>query len=167
MPTARLSFAKPSGERNQIGRGALKSMADRAPTSQSPVLVVEDEALLRLYVDGFLEEAGFEAIDAADADAALNIMAHRPDVRVLFTDIQLPGAIDGMELARLVHEHWPHVLLLITSGNRLPSTAEIAEHAHFLPKPYRPDEVIREIQDLTQEADARLRRGSGRETGRQ
>jgi len=57
--------------------------------------------------------------------------------------------------------------LLITSGNRLPSTAEIAEHAHFLPKPYRPDEVIREIQDLTQEADARLKRVSGRETGRQ
>jgi DNA-binding NtrC family response regulator len=141
-------------------------MAARAPTRQSPVLVVEDEGLLRLYVDGFLEEAGFEVIDVADADAALNIMARRPDIRVLFTDIQLPGAIDGMELARLVHEHWPHVLLLITSGNR-PLTAEIAEHAHFLPKPYRPDEVIREIQDLTQEADARLRRGSGRETGRQ
>ena len=94
-------------------------------------------------------------------------MARRPDVCVLFTDIQLPGAIDGMELARLVHEHWPHVLLLITSGDLRPLTGEIANHGHFLAKPYRPDEVIREIYDLTQEADARLRSGSGRETGQQ
>jgi DNA-binding NtrC family response regulator len=142
-------------------------MAARPPTRQSPVLVVEDEELLRLCVDGFLEEAGFEVIDAADADAALKIMARRPDVCVLFTDIQLPGAIDGMELARLVHEHWPHVLLLITSGDLRPLTGKIANHGHFLAKPYRPDEVIREIYDLTQEADARLRSGSGRETGQQ
>ena len=131
-------------------------MATRPPTRRPPVLVVEDEELLRLYVDGFLEDEGFEVIDAVDADAALNIMTRRPDVRVLFTDIQLPGAIDGIELARLVHEHWPHVLLLITSGNQRPSTAEIADHGHFLPKPYRSDEVIREIHDLTEEADARL-----------
>jgi two-component system, response regulator PdtaR len=136
-------------------------MTARAPTRQCPVLVVEDEELLRLSVDGFLEEAGFEVIDAADADAALEILARRPDVRVLFTDIQMPGAIDGMELARRVHEHWPQVLLLITSGNSRPSTAEIADHGHFLPKPYRPDEVIREIHDLTEEASAR------RESGRQ
>jgi two-component system, response regulator PdtaR len=137
-------------------------MAARPPTRQSPVFVVEDEELLRLCVDGFLEEAGFEVIDAADADAALKIMARRPDVCVLFTDVQLPGAINGMELARLIHEYWPHVLLLITS-----LTGEIANHGHFLAKPYRPDEVIREIHDLTQEADARLRRGSRRETARQ
>jgi two-component system, response regulator PdtaR len=142
-------------------------MTARAPTRQSPVLVVEDEELLRLYVDGFLEEAGFEVLDAPDADAALDIMARRPDVRVLFTDIQMPGAMNGMELARLVHEHWPQVLLLITSGNSRPSAAEIADHGHFLPKPYRADEVIREIHDLTQESDARLGPGPGRETGRQ
>ena len=142
-------------------------MTARAPTRQCPVLVVEDEELLSLYVDGFLEEAGFEVIDAADADAALEILARRPDVRVLFTDIQMPGAIDGMELARRVHEHWPQVLLLITSGNSRPSTAEIADHGHFLPKPYRPDEVIREIHDLTEEADARRGRGLGYEAGRQ
>ena len=124
-------------------------MSARAPTRQSPVLVVEEEELLRLYVDGFLEEAGFEVLDAADADAALDIMGRRPDVRVLFTDIQMPGAMNGMELARLVHEHWPQVLLLITSGNSRPSTAEIADHGHFIPKPYRADEVIREIHDLT------------------
>ena len=141
-------------------------MSARA-TRQSPILVVEDEELLRLYVGGFLEEAGFEVLDAADAGTALDIMARRPDVRVLSTDIQMPGAIDGIELARLVHEHWPQVLLLVTSGDSRPSTAEIADHGHFLPKPYKADEVVREIHDLTQEADARLSRGPGRETGRQ
>ena len=84
-------------------------MTARAPTRQSPVLVVEDEELLRVYVDGFLEEAGFEVLDAADADAALDIMARRPDVCVLFADIQMPDAMDGMELAHLVHKHWRQV----------------------------------------------------------
>jgi DNA-binding response OmpR family regulator len=140
-------------------------MPARAPACQSAVLVIEDEELLRLYVDDFLEEAGFEVFDAADAAAALKIMARRPDIRVLFTDIQLPGTIDGMELARLVHDRWPDVLLLITSGNRRPSTANIIDHGHFLLKPYRRDEVIREIHDLTQEVDARRRPSSGPEIG--
>lgn len=136
-------------------------MATQSPNRPSPVLVVEDEALVRLYADDLLEEAGFEVIDAANADAALQIMADRPDVRLLFTDIQMPGRIDGMELARFVHEHWPHVLLLVTSGNPRPAS-EIADHGHFLAKPYMPDEVIREISNLAQEADARGKGGSVR-----
>jgi CheY-like chemotaxis protein len=96
---------------------------------------------------------------------ALDILAHRPDVRVLFTDIQLPGAIDGLELAGLVHKYWLHALLLITSGNRRPSKAEIADEGHFLSKPCRPDEVIREIHNLTEETDSRVSRGSDRKGG--
>jgi CheY-like chemotaxis protein len=136
-------------------------MALGSPARPSPVLVVEDEVLLRLYAGDFLEAAGFEVVDAPHARAALDIMASRPDIRLLFTDIHMPGQISGMELARLVHERWPHVLLLITSGNERPSPAEIADHGHFLAKPYRPEEVIREIHDLTQEANARLSDGRG------
>ncbi len=124
--------------------------------NQHPVvLVVEDEELLRLCAANLLEQAGYEVVDAADADAALDIMARRPDVRVLFTDIQMPGGLDGMELANKVHEQWPHVLLLITSGARRPSTAEIADHGHFLPKPYTREQLLTEIDDLGREAGAR------------
>jgi len=121
----------------------------------SPVLVVEDEELLRLYAADLLKEAGFEVVPAADADDALRVMASRPDIRVLFTDVQLPGAFDGMELARRVHEQWPLVLLLITSGGVKPAENEIFDKGHFLPKPYTGDDVMREIDDLARGRRAR------------
>lgn len=127
----------------------------RKRNPQPVVLVVEDEELLRLSAADLLEEAGYEVIDAADADAALGVMARRPDVRVLFTDIQMPGGLNGMELARKVHEQWPHVLLLITSGARRPSRAEIADNGHFLPKPYTREQLLAEIDHLGREATAR------------
>jgi two-component system, response regulator PdtaR len=131
------------------------------PNPPPVVLVVEDEELLRLYAENLLEEAGFEVVEAADADTALEILARRTDVRVLFTDIHLGGKLDGMELARKVHDQWPHVLLLITSGATKPPKTEIAEHGHFLPKPYRRDDVIREIDSLSREVEARAQQQLG------
>jgi hypothetical protein len=83
---------------------------------------------LRMYAAGPLEDAGFEVVEAKNASDALNVMQTRPDVRVLFTDIHMPGALDCMELA---HEQWSRVLLLITSGNRRPSKADIPDHGRF------------------------------------
>jgi CheY-like chemotaxis protein len=122
---------------------------------QKAILVVEDEELLRLYAADLLEEAGFEALEAADADAALALIRSRPDIRVLFTDIELPGKLDGMELARKIHEEWPHVLVLVTSGKQRPSRTEMADDGRFLPKAYTRDEVIREINTLEREAEGR------------
>ncbi|MBV9286555.1 MAG: response regulator [Hyphomicrobiales bacterium] len=131
---------------------------------RSVILVVEDEELLRLYAAGLLEEAGFEVLEAVDADAALSIIERRPDVHVLFTDIQLPGKLDGMELARKVHEQWPRILLLVTSGRSRPSGAEIADDGRFLAKPYTMRQLITEIDELEREAAARgtIDRGRGR-----
>jgi len=122
----------------------------------SVVLVVEDEALLRLHAADLLEDAGFKVVEAENAADALQVMRTRPDVRVLFTDVQMPGPLDGMDLARKVHQHWPNVLLLITSGNMRPATADIPDHGHFLAKPYRAKEVIGEIDALAREAGVRL-----------
>jgi two-component system, response regulator PdtaR len=94
-------------------------------------IVVDDEALLRMYASDLFEEEGFAVLAAADADATLNILEARPDVRLLFTDIQMPGGCDGMDLARKVHARWPNVLLVITSGNEKPSTAEILDDGRF------------------------------------
>jgi DNA-binding response OmpR family regulator len=121
---------------------------------RSAILVVEDEELLRLYAAGLLEQAGFEVLEAADADTALQIIQSRPDVHVLFTDIRLPGKLDGVALAQKVHEQWPQVLLLVTSGGSRPSRAEIAE-GRFLAKPYTRNELITEINELEREAEAR------------
>jgi CheY-like chemotaxis protein len=125
--------------------------SDPAPV----VLVAEDEELVRLYAADLLLDAGYKVIDVASAEAALAAMADQPDIRVHFTDIQTPGKLDGIELARKVHEQWPLVLLLITSGGRQPAKAEIADHGHFIPKPYRPNDVLNEIAAMDREAEAR------------
>jgi FixJ family two-component response regulator len=91
-------------------------------------------------------------------------MKCRPDVDVLFTDVQMPGPLDGMGLARQVHQQRPNVLLLITSGNVRPCEGEIPDHGHFLAKPYRSQDVISEIDALAREAASRWSDG-GRRAG--
>lgn len=128
-------------------------MSVGTPETSSLVLVVEDDALLRLDAADQLEDAGFAVVQAANAAQALQVMKSRPDVRVLFTDVEMPGPLDGMELARKVHEQWPNVRLLITSGNKRPAKAGIADHGRFLAKPYRTQDVIKEIAALAREAE--------------
>jgi CheY-like chemotaxis protein len=134
------------------------------PASTSVVLLVEDEELLRALAAWRLEEAGFEVVQAANADEALELIKSRPDVDVLFTDVQMPGPLDGMGLARKIHEQRPNVLLLVTSGNVRPSEGDIPDHGHFLAKPYRSQDVISEIDALAREAAARWADG-GRRAG--
>jgi CheY-like chemotaxis protein len=107
-----------------------------SPMGAKPtILVVEDDALLRMHAAGLLEENGFGVVEAENADAALKLMETRDDVRLLFTDIQMPGSCDGMELARQVHARWPNVLLVITSGQIKPAQAEIPDDGRFVGKP--------------------------------
>ena len=74
-------------------------------------------------------------------------MDARLDVRLLFTDVQMPGAIDGLELARQVHLRWPDVLIVITSGGRRPERAEIADDGSFVPKPYCDGDLMAQVND--------------------
>jgi two-component system, response regulator PdtaR len=119
-------------------------MSQAKPT----ILVVEDDALLRMYAAGLLEENGFGVVEAENADAALKLLENRDDVRLLFTDIQMPGSCDGMDLARQVHARWPSVLLIITSGHIKPAQAEIPDDGRFVGKPYRANELLGEVNDL-------------------
>src|SRR5450432_4546747 len=96
------------------------------PSADHPtILVAEDDVLLRLHATDLLEENGYTVLQANSAEEALKVMETRKDVRLLFTDIQMPPGIDGLELARQVHKRWPSVLLVITSGRIKPARAEI------------------------------------------
>jgi two-component system, response regulator PdtaR len=110
------------------------------------VLLVEDEALVRLLMADILEEAGFRVIEAANACAALNWLKAGEDVQVLFTDVHMPLGIDGRELARRVHKRWSEVRLVITSGLARPSAEELGDHGTFIPKPCRPETVVQAIE---------------------
>jgi CheY-like chemotaxis protein len=118
------------------------SVRDRTVT----VLLVEDEALVRMLMADILEDAGFRLIEAANAGEALNWLEAGEDVQVLFTDVHMPPGIDGLELARRVFERWPGIGLVITSGLARPSAEEIAGPGTFIPKPCRPERVVQAIE---------------------
>jgi DNA-binding response OmpR family regulator len=122
-----------------------------AVNSKPAILVVEDETLIRLWAAGLLEENGFSVLEAENAEAALKVLESRPDVKLLFTDVQMPGSLNGMELAREVHARWPHVLLVITSGRERPTRAEIPDDGRFVAKPYNAEELLGQVKDLLRE----------------
>ena len=113
------------------------------------ILLVEDEPLVRMTAADELEEAGFHVLEAANADVALKVLGVRSDeVQVLFTDVDMPGSMDGLALAVQVHRRWPHVLLLISYGYARPRPDEIPDHGQFLPKPYGAATLVGHIHDL-------------------
>jgi CheY-like chemotaxis protein len=98
------------------------------------VLVVEDEVIVREFIQIELEDAGYEVILAANADAAIVVLEARPDIHLVFTDIDMPGSMDGLKLAACVRDRWPPVHIIITTGKARPLT--IPANALFIPKPY-------------------------------
>src|SRR6478736_5887017 len=127
----------------------------RELTEDAPVvLLVEDEPLVRMTAADELEEAGFHVLEAANADVAMAVLEARSDeIQVLFTDVHMPGSMDGMELAEQVHARWPHVRLLISSGYARPGPDEIPDAGRFVPKPYHAATVVRQIHELVHMAE--------------
>ena len=113
------------------------------------VLVAEDEELVRVIIVDALEDEGFGVMEAEHADAALDILqAHAARIHVLFTDIHMPGAMDGLALAHHTSKHWPNIALLITSARPRPHPSNLPAKSRFVAKPYRHDHVIRHIREL-------------------
>ncbi len=114
------------------------------------VLVVEDEPLIRMHAAILLEDEGFEVIEAATARAALAILEKRGgDAAALFTDVDMPGDMNGLELAGIVHSRWPHIALLVTSGV-LRMSGGLPGGGVFLEKPYTSDAPVQIIRRLIQ-----------------
>jgi CheY-like chemotaxis protein len=112
------------------------------------VLIVEDEALVRIVAASMLQDAGFDTLEADSADHALLVLERRPDVRVLFSDVQLPGSMDGLHLAVAVHDRWPSIKLLLTSGGVSVSNDKIPDDGQFLPKPYDAGQVVGAVRAM-------------------
>lgn len=106
------------------------------------VLVVEDEPLLRMMAVDMIEDAGFEAIEAADAIAATELLESRDDIELVFTDIDMPRGMSGLKLAIAIRDRWPPIHLIITSGKPFPADSDMPAGSEFFPKPYRQVEVV-------------------------
>jgi CheY-like chemotaxis protein len=113
------------------------------------VLIVEDELLLRMDAAEMIGAAGFEVIEAANADQAIEVLEARPDIMVVFTDIQMPGSMDGLKLARAVRGRWPPIKIIATSGRLHVAETDLPEGGRFLPKPYSPAQVTGMLRELT------------------
>src|ERR1700722_1007727 len=110
--------------------------------SKTPaVLIVEDEPLVRLGAVRAIKDAGFEVIEAANADEAIRILENRSDIRVVFTDIHMPGSMDGLKLAHAVRNRWPPIKIIVTSGREFLTEQDLPEGGLFFPKPYDPIQI--------------------------
>ena len=99
------------------------------------VLIVEDEMMLRMRAVDIVEDAGFRSVEAVNADEAMSILESRSDISLLFTDIQMPGSMDGLKLAHTVHNRWPDIKIILVSGQMNPSEAERPADSRFFGKP--------------------------------
>ena len=114
------------------------------------ILIVEDDVRLRMMGVDLLEVAGFEVCEAASADEAIAVLKKASNVQVVFSDVQMPGSMNGLELAQLVHERWPDIKLLLTSGHDL-DEHKVSTDDIFLPKPYTIVTVVNAIDELLEQ----------------
>jgi CheY-like chemotaxis protein len=126
-------------------------------TRRPVVLVVEDEFLIRINAAEMIEEAGFEVVEASNADEAVAILEARLDIAVVFIDIQMPGTMDGLKLARAVRDRWPPIHIVATSGLVDVREGDLPNGGLFLPKPYSPVQIISTLRELTDAAHPTLR----------
>jgi CheY-like chemotaxis protein len=118
---------------------------------QQPVIVllVEDEALVRMFAaDVLREEGGFKVVEAVNADEALTVLEATADVRALVTDVEMPGSLNGFTLSRVVKQAWPHIGIVVTSGRMAPGPNDLPPGALFIPKPYRPTDLVAAVRTV-------------------
>jgi CheY-like chemotaxis protein len=113
------------------------------------ILVVDDEMIIRWGAVKMAEDAGFEVLEAANADEAIEILESRDDIRVVFTDIHMPGSMDGLKLANAVRDRWPPIEIIVTSGRERPTEEDLPERGRFLPKPYSSASISATLRELT------------------
>lgn len=100
------------------------------------VLVVEDSTLIRMGAVDLVLSAGYEALEARDADEAIRILESRSDIELVFTDVQMPGTMDGIKLAHYIRDRWPPVKLIVASGTAILEESSLPEGSRFFSKPY-------------------------------
>lgn len=135
-----------------VGAQALSSVMPPLPNpAKAVILLVEDEPVIRMLAADALVDAGFQVIEADHGAQALDVLRERADgIHAVFTDVHMPGSINGVALAHEASRCWPWLRLLVASGHAMPSREELPAACRFLPKPYSLAHVIRQLDELTQ-----------------
>ena len=123
-------------------------MGSHTPPSRHVVLVVEDEPLLLMMATDLVEEAGFEAVEARSADQAVKILQDRKDIRIVFTDIDMPGSMNGMRLAAMVRDRWPPIEIIIVSGHVKLGKDDMPARSVIYSKPYDAAKIAAQLHRM-------------------
>ena len=130
-----------------ISRELLCTLDDKVPIIPTQVLVVEDEPVVRTATCLYLEDSGFEVFEAANADEAIALLSRQNAMRLVFTDIDMPGSMDGLKLAAFVRDRWPPIRIIVTSGKRMVVT-DLPDGSMFFAKPYGIDAVTAAMHEM-------------------
>jgi CheY-like chemotaxis protein len=117
-------------------------------TRKNVVLVVEDHPLIRTAALEFLKTAGFEVIEASSADEAIQVLEARSEIHLVFTDVEMPGSIDGLKLSHYIRERWPPVKLIVVSGRTSVMQTHLPAGAKFFGKPYNESAIIEAMRGM-------------------
>ncbi len=118
------------------------------PKPRKTVLVVDDDPLIRMLAADMVTDAGFAAIEAHNADEAIEVLEANPDVSVIFTDVDMPGSMYGVKLAHVVRDRWPPIRIIVVSGYTTLSQNDLPEGGLFFRKPYIGRDIARALNDL-------------------
>jgi two-component system, response regulator PdtaR len=124
-------------------------------SNQFVILVVEDDLIIRMGALQLVLDAGFEAIEAGNADEAIRILEARPDIHLVFTDVGMPGTMDGIKLAHYIRNRWPPVKLIVASGQAVIDESHLPAGARFFSKPYREDTIVGAMTAMLSDAGDR------------
>jgi CheY-like chemotaxis protein len=117
-------------------------------SDKTTVLVVEDEVLIRLDIVYALEDAGFVVLEAANVAEAVAVLTDHREIRAVFTDVDMPGSMDGLKLAAVVYAEWPQTKIIVTSGHRNVTPSDIPATSRFVSKPYDPSAIIENLSEM-------------------
>jgi CheY-like chemotaxis protein len=122
-------------------------------SGRAVVLVVEDSELIRLSAVELVSAAGFEALEATNADEAIHILESRLDIRIVFTDVSMPGSMDGIRLAHYIRSRWPPLKLIVASGQSIIDESHLPAGARFFPKPYNGGMIVEAMESMLRGAN--------------
>ena len=130
------------------------------------VLIVESEALIRLSAVHMVQDAGYATVDVGNAGEAIAILDSRRDIRAVFTDINMPGSMDGLKMAHAIRGRWPPIHLIVASGRKVPEVGELPANGRFILKPYTAELLVAALRELLSPTPGRIGGDSGLDCGK-
>jgi CheY-like chemotaxis protein len=128
---------------------------DMTANRKAVILIVEDNAVIRMGAADLVVHAGYEALEASNAEEAIRLLEARTDIVLVFTDVGMPGTMDGVKLAHHIRNRWPPVKLIVASGRSIIEQSRLPEGSQFFPKPYSDVTIVEQMRRMLSPIETR------------